>query len=495
MSSKPTLNRTEVVGLVILSLAVISGLWYLALLSPGVEGGMDSYEHYFIARYSWKYPSKLLLDQWGKPIYNILASPFAQLGMMGVEVLNIGLFVGSAWLTWLTARALRFKYAWLAFLLALASPIFFDNVISGLTEPMCAFILMLAVWLFATERLMLGALVMGFLPYARSEGYVLMAVAGFYLLFIRGNWKAFLMLFAGSLVMNSIGWLVEGDPYWIYTSNPYIKFQRESMMKQENICGHGSWDHYLNALKWVMGKPRMILFFTGIILLFMTYVRNFRDRSHQTLFWIVLGMYALYFAVHSWIWQAGLMGSCGYERVLVVIDPLAALLMAFVLELMLRFVGSILPGRWKTLVVTLTLVATLGALYIPWKIYGHKYPIDISEEQKLFSEAATWYNESSYQDRKIYFLYPYFNMLTDIDPYDDAHFTKLWSFDIQYAPEGCIVIWDGHFGPNEGNVPLELLEKHHDFRKIKSFYPDKPFKTLNDYDFEIHVFERVRVTP
>jgi hypothetical protein len=39
-------------------------------------------------------------------------------------------------------------------------------------------------------------------------------------------------------------------------------------------------------------------------------------------------------------------------------------------------------------------------------------------------------------------------------------------------------------------VPLEMLENHQDFTKIKSFYPEVAFKTLNDYNFEIHVFER-----
>ena len=129
-------------------------------------------------------------------------------------------------------------------------------------------------------------------------------------------------------------------------------------------------------------------------------------------------------------------------------------------------------------------------LYTPIKIYGHKYPIDISDEQKLFVEAAKWYNAQEYEDRMKYFLYPYFNILTDIDPRDTDKFIQLWSFDADYAPVGSIVIWDGHFGPNEGNVPLELLEAHPDFKKIKSFYPEKAFKTLNDYNFEIHVFER-----
>jgi len=488
--AKEQSNRFEVVVLLALSASVFSALFYLAMLSLGVEGGMDSYNHYLISRFSWKHPGELLLDQWGKPLYNILASPFAQLGMMGVVVFNILLLIGCAWMSYFTAKALQFARPWLAFVLALSSPIFFDNTISGLTEPLSAFLLITSVFLFAKNRVLAGAILVGFLPYARSEGFVIMAVVGFYLLFIRKSHRAFIFLLFGSVCMNFVGWIVEGEVFWIYTSNPYIKYQIESSIEQTNICGHGTLDHYLVRLKWMMGKPRLILFAIGTVLTSVLYIRNRKDAIIQKLFYLALGIYFLYFAVHSIIWYKGVMGSCGYERVMLVIDPLAALLMAFALDLIVRYAKEMLPSKTKWIGGGLLTLFLLTVLYWPWKTYGHKYPIDISDEQKLFVEAADWYNHESYDDRMKYFLYPYFNMLTGIDPKDHDHFTEIWSFDIQYAPEGSIVIWDGHFGPNEGNVPLELLAKHPDFRLIKSFYPDEPFKTLNDYNFEIHVYER-----
>lgn len=484
-------NRIELSVLGILSLVVFALLYYIAGLSPGVEGGMDSYNHYLIARFSWLHPSELLLDQWGKPIYNILASPFAQFGMMGVISFNILLLIGSAWLAYGIARKLNFNHAWVAFILCLASPIWFDNTITGLTEPLNAFLMLWVVYLFATDKVMWGAVLSGFLPFARSEGFVIMAVIGFYLLFIVRNYKAFALLLFGSVFMNMVGWIVEGEALWIYTKNPYIKYQIESSVKEENICGSGSLLHYVKSLTWVMGAPRLLLFVAGVGLVVLRYLRKPGDKAMRLLFFIALGVYALYFGIHSWIWYKGIMGSCGYQRVLVVIEPLAALIMAFAAEMILNWLSALFVG-WKQRIVTggsLLLAALI--LYYPVKIFGHKYPIDISDEQKLFVEVADWYNEQEYEDRMKYFLYPYFNILADIDPKDHEHFIEMWSFDARYAPVGSIVIWDGHFGPNEGNVPLEMLEKHQDFIKIKSFYPEKPFKTLNDYDFEIHVFERV----
>lgn len=81
MNSK--IGKVEYIILAVLSVLTFLGFYYVASLSPGVEGGMDSYNHYLISRFSWIHPKELLLDQWGKPLYNILASPFAQFGMMG----------------------------------------------------------------------------------------------------------------------------------------------------------------------------------------------------------------------------------------------------------------------------------------------------------------------------------------------------------------------------------------------------------------------------
>jgi hypothetical protein len=485
-----SIDKIEKAVLLIISLVVFGLVFWLAALSPGLEGGMDSYNHYLIARFSWLHPSELLLDQWGKPLYNILASPFAQFGVKGLVVFNILLLIGSAWMAWLAARKLQFHHAWLAFVCTLASPLFFDNVISGLTEPLNAFLLIFIFYLFVGNRYTLGAIVTGFLPFARSEGYVIMFAIGIYLL-VQKEYRTFFLLAVGSVVMNFVGWMVEGDPIWIYTTNPYIKYQLEVSDGRVNICGSGSLWHYVEHLRWMMGKTRLVLFITGSLLVVLGYLRRPTSTTMRALFFLAFGVYALYFSVHSIIWYKGLMGSCGYERVMVVIDPLAAILMAYALELFVRYCKGMFPRLWMRVVWLFIFLTMAWMLYAPYSIYGHKYPIDISDEQKLFVKAADWYNEQSYENRMKYFLYPYLNMLTGIDPKDHEHFTEIWSFDIKYAPVGSIVIWDGHFGPNEGKVPLEQLMSHPDFKLIKSFCPEVPFTTSNNYDFEIYVFERI----
>src|ERR1700751_4484090 len=60
----------------------------LAYLSKGSHGGGDCYAHYKIAHYAFKYP-RLFLDLWGKPVFTLLSSPFAQFGFIGIKIFNI----------------------------------------------------------------------------------------------------------------------------------------------------------------------------------------------------------------------------------------------------------------------------------------------------------------------------------------------------------------------------------------------------------------------
>jgi hypothetical protein len=466
----------------------------MGLLSPGVEGGMDSYQHYLIARYSWNYP-ELFLHQWGKPIFTLISSPFSQFGLIGNIVFNTVCMIGSAWLVFLTAIKLKFKYPIFSFLAVLFSPIFFDQIISGLTEPLSALMLSALFYFFVQEKHTAAAIIAGLMPFARSEGFMIMAVAGFYLLLIVKSPKAFLFLLSGSLFMNTLGWIIEGKPLWIFTENPYIRVELEKV----NICGSGGISHYFRAIPITFGFVLGGLGLTGATFIVYNRITQFRKMfspgALDLIFWVIFGSFALYFSVHTIIWFLGKMGSCGYIRVMTVIVPAVAILSNFAIDYFFKsslYVRTPLLFRKAYLVIFI--LAGSFMLYEPFWRYGGKYPIEISAEQKLFKEAAEWLKTRNIEDRTLYFLYPYLNILADIDPWDTKRFIEIWGFNLKYAPMKSYVIWDGHFSPNEGKLPLKVLENHPDFTKVKSFKPATPFKTLNNYDFEIHIFERTGST-
>ena len=480
-------TKTERIILLISTAIAVAFMTGLAVLSSGVEGGMDSYQHYLIAKYSWQYP-RLILDYWGKPVYNLLASPFTQLGMAGSIGLNILCWVGSAWLAYFSAKRMGIdRFAFVAFFLTLLSPIFLDNTISSLTEPLTAFLVMLSMYFLVSERIALGALVTGFLPHARSEGFIVLFAVFCFMLLTQRKWHHYLYLGIGSLLFNTIGWWVTGQPFWIFTENPYINFE----LSGNNICGSGGLFHYVHAAPYTFGKPAAIAMFLGGLVYAYRTLRNWRNIDFKL--GLILLTFSLYFASHAAIWYLGKMGSCGFVRVMVVIAPLGAMLAAYFAEHAGEFLHQKF-GKIASKLFNVTVILTLvHAVWIPYRFYGYKYPFELTQEQqqyvKLYEE---WYQYQAFDNRTKLYLYPLFSILADIDPYDQKQHLELWRSSLQWSKKGDILIWDGHFGPNEGQLPLDTLKARPEWEHIYSVIPEQPMKTLNDYDFEIHVFEKIK---
>ncbi len=478
-------SRQSSIFLILLSVLVTSILLWLNIISPGLEGGMDSYNHYLISKFSWQNP-ELFLDYWGKPVFNVLASPFAQFGLNGMFVLNLLSLLGSALLAYKIAQHLELKhYAFLAFTLALLSPIFLDNTISALTEPMCAFLVCLTFYFLVKDQNIPGAIVAGLLPHARSEGFIILFVVFLYFVMKRESIKTFLYLGLGSLIFNTLGWIITGQPFWIFTENPYINFE----MSGNNICGSGGLFHYAWAAPYTFGLGVSAL---ALIALLVIAFRIVKERKINLKLNVVALSFVLYILAHALIWYKGMMGSCGYIRVMVVVAPLAAILGAYAFQQIAQFIDQKYSKMARTITSGLLLVLIAHVLYVPYRYYIYKYPLTISEEQEQFEELNRWYQEQDYKDRTKLYLYPYFSIIADINPYNQDEHLELWASSLQWTKKGDILIWDGHFGPNESGLPLDTLKANEEWQLIHSIIPKKTIKTLNDYNFEIHVFEKIK---
>ena len=197
MSNQPKIDKYL---LVLFSILIASFLFILTTKSSGLSGGSDSYGHYLIAKNSWSHPS-LLLDQWGKPLYNLIASPFAQLGLKGVVLLNILCLILSGIMVYGIIRKMNLKFALLGFLLTIFSPVFLDNTISSLTEPLCALLVISTVYMFAYKNYASAAILAGFLPYSRSEGFIVLGVIAVFLVIFKKEYRLIPHLFFGKSVL------------------------------------------------------------------------------------------------------------------------------------------------------------------------------------------------------------------------------------------------------------------------------------------------------
>lgn len=470
-SSSSKVIRIDVLLLALASLASAFVYWWLFSSSDAVHGGMDSYNHYLISRFSWDHP-KLLLDQWGKPMYTMLASPFAQFGLGGIVVFNIVCLLGSTWLVWSSAQKLGFKYPILAGFTMLFSPFFTDHVVSGLTEPFNAVFLSAILYFLAHRRFIPAAILTGFLPFVRSEGFVI-GVPLFAYFIVEKRYKDLIWLLLPSLIFNVLGYLIEDAPLWIFTHNPYIKAQ----VAARGICGSGSLFHYLRYSGVVFGRVALLGCVLAVVLLVIK-----KKIKHSSFWWLLgLGIPALLIAVHSYIWWKGMMGSCGYLRVLIIVSPSVVLLGAFGLDAIIQRIPRFQPLAVLVLVILL--------MYAPYKYFNHRYPVPKSHEQLAFEQVHQFLKHENLLDRKMYFLYPYLNILNGSDPYNPEEHVDLWSYDPQYHNDTEIVIWDSHFGPNEANLPLENLLYQPGYTLLfytKTYHKDPKLRHL---PMEVYVFE------
>ncbi len=459
-------------------------LGLLFAVSSGIEGGMDSYNHFLIAKHSWQNP-ELFLDYWGKPIYNIVASPFTQFGLIGSFTLNTLCLVLCALLAYKIALILKFKWALLVYIFALLSPIFLDNTISSLTEPLCALLVVYTLYLLLKDKYIYGALVAGFLPFARSEGFIILFVVFVYLVVKRQKLTTFLYLAIGTIVFNTLGWIITGNPFWVIAENPYINFE----LSGRNVCGNGGIGHYFRAGHYTFGLVISILMTGSLTLYIYRIIKN--DKNIDFKFGVVLLSFILYFASHAFIWWQGMMGSCGYERVMTAIAPLAAVIAVYFIEFLFQELSTRWGKKSTFIKKSIVFVLILNAFYVPFRYYAYKYPLTLSQEQEQYVKLNKWYNSSGLEGRTKLYLYPYFSIIANISPYNQAEHLELWSSSLQWTKKGDILIWDSHFGPNESNLPLEDLKQNQNWNLIKSIIPSIPIKTIKDANFEIHVFEKI----
>jgi len=437
-------------------------VWF-AFSSKGNWGGADSYVHYRISRYSWKYPH-LFLDLWGKPVFNILSSPFSQFGFIGIKIFNVVVAILTSWVLYDITRIFRWSVGLAVIPFLLCAPIYFIVIPSGLTEPLFGLIITFAVWCFFKDKFILASIIISFLPFARNEGFVILPI--FLLAFlISRQYKSIPFLLTGFVILSAAGWKYYSDFLWI------IHFKAGE--GSGDIYGSGRLLHFILSSNEIFGFPILIFFLTGVFYsLKNLYDRSAKRKENLTFVLLILGSFSIYFAAHSYVWWKGIGGSMGLTRVMGGIVPLAALIAARGMQGVFEEFKTKKAGFYIFELISISIV-----IYFPFAKFHHQLPM----------------KTNGLNERLIFFYDPLIPHYMGKDPFDNKSVIEVVS-DREHPenaiPEGSLVVWDAHFGPNEGRLPLDRLLKNNSFTLLKKVAPDRPFKTLNDYNYEIYVFER-----
>ena len=197
---------------------------------------------------------------------------------------------------------------------------------------------------------------------------------------------------------------------------------------------------------------------------------------------LLYGSFAVYFIAHSIFWWKGWFGSDGLVRVMAAITPLTGLLALRGANLIFSFKNSVII---KAVILILVLI-------MPFK--QHTFPRQLDYEEDAMHKANTWLLQKNLATNKIFFAHPFTAVELKKDPFDNNSAEEFLGLnaispDITVKP-GELVIWDSHFSPNEGGIPLQKLTGNKNFIILNSFSSD-PAVTPGKEIFRVVVFQRI----
>jgi hypothetical protein len=447
----------------------------IRLLSQGILESGDGVLHYQIARYSWVHPH-LLLDHWGKPLFTLFASPFAQLGHWGMVLFNALCFVVTCWAADGLLRRAGPLARWLFPAALMLVPVYGTMVLAGMTEVFFGMLTLLVVRALADRRFRLAAIIASFTPFARPEYVVFVPFVLLWLMWQR-QWRALPLLLLGQAVYALAGAVALGDPLWFMHREPYTG--------ASDIYGSGELLKFWERRKHIFGSP---LIWTAVLSV-MTGVLLWRNRLGERpmlnllalLAWLpALGIVVL----HSILWWKGLKGSLGLERVLATGIPLLVLAAVWA------------PARWSTTALahkrSALLSVVFGLTYVlhaarvfPWE---SAMPVRRDTLQEFYDRVGDHLASLPTPEGRYVVLHPYIAYRAGLDPFDGEHFSQYWTGD-DFA-QGDRLVWDAHFGPNEARLPLHGLLSDSTMRSIGFFVPTEHLIMLGGNAMEVHLFER-----
>lgn len=439
-------------------------------------GGADSFQHYMISRYSWKHPH-LFLDHWGKPVFTLLSSPFSQFGYKGALLFNVVITLLSALFVYRIAIKLNKEYARLSALFFLAMPMVMLVSVSALTEPLFAFVLVLSVWLFSEKKYFAAIALLSFLPLVRSEGFVVFPVFILVLL-LQKQWKYIPLLIVGVLFYSLVGFIALDDFLWLINRNPY--------KMESGLYGSGPWYHFLTHHELIFGIPLTILLVIG----FWFYVpKNIKwlQEENNILRILIAGSFAAYFVAHSYVWWKGTGGSLGLERVIAGVCPLAAIIAFEGYCFIAERVKNYFSPNWILFLFFIAIVKnTSGNVLLDLKQHKTSY---------LMQRTADWIkSKPELINQRLFYYNPQIAFLLDKDIFDRSQVEQLWGLidvnqPLLWLEDGQYLVWDSHFGNNEGQTPLDKLLHKQNVKILKRFYPEEQGElVLGGYTYEIFVF-------
>lgn len=448
---------------ILLALFFLAGM-ILIFTATGTADEGDSVMHYLYARHAFQLPQHFF-NHWAKPLFVLLAAPFAQLGFAGMKLFNLLASTLALFYTYRSARVLAIPNAWVAPLCALFAPMLMIVTLSGLTEPLFAFWLILGLYWLLRDKVPLSFVWLSFLPFVRSEGLIILSVVLVYALLRK--WYRFIPLLAvGHIVYALAGYFVHHDLLWVFNKMTYATLS--------SAYGKGEWLHFVRKLPEVIGWVLCVFLILGLVYGAILFVRCFlfrpKDAAAEKELVLVYNMFAVYFAGHTAFWALGIFNSFGLLRVLVGVLPLVGLICARGIN------GVALPflTAMNTRIVLYACVAAVVLFPFSGTQYAYSWKRDFSlkADQQAEDRLGRYVkrNFPEYRKHSVYYEPAYVSVALDLNYFDTtAHKRLLHAFEEDAFRSGDFVVWDDWYAPVEGKVELPQLTNNPRFTYLQTF--------------------------
>jgi hypothetical protein len=300
----------------------------LIFLFPG-SPEQDVDYHFLMARTAWV-DHFYFVDVWGRPLFTTLFAPVAALGFIPARFFALAISLAAAWQTYRLASDLHLPRAWLVMPFLLGQQTFFELYSNLFTEPLFAFILVIALRCHISGRVKSGMLVASLLPLARPEGVFLCLFWGLWVALDVwclefGVWRLAdvghrpvhrrIVSRLGSIVILATGVMIWWLAALLLTGDPLFILHNWPATWHTGMYGHGTFLSYAQRSQEFAGVILIVPFIVGL-------VRGFRSRP-----WILItSAFLVLFLLHSIFVRYGLFGEAGFPRYMVAVAPAIALL-------------------------------------------------------------------------------------------------------------------------------------------------------------------------
>jgi hypothetical protein len=356
-------------------------------------------------------------------------------------------------------------------------------VLAGMTEVLFGLLTILVIRALFEERYVLAMVLLSFTPFARPE-YI--GFAPFVLVWVvaKRQWRTLPWSITGHFIHAVAATMLMGDPLLALHNGTYGG--------AATIYGRGPLFHFADHLPEIFGMPLLL---AGIPALFAgawLWWEKAEDRSTLRLLLVIGLLPGLAIAfIHSFLWWKGLKGSLGLLRVLATTAPLLVLCVVWPIVRTLS-----LPRVWWTERFVFTMGVGALFLHAAWKALLVAQPLPVvPNDYEIFVQRVgveVGRIKGGY-DRVLYY-HPAVAYYADIDPFDTGKAMQIFSLDTTRtdAVPGAkeLLVWDSHFGPNEGGTPLQWLRDRPGLRLEEVMVPQDRMEVLGGLPFEAWFFRR-----